>query len=182
MKILLVYPYFIEDRIHSEEIAAVPMGLYYIGAMLKSHGHKVEILNWHDAGQAQDLIKETLISRAPDIIGFSIVNANRWGAIDIAATAKAIDPGVSVVFGGIGATFLWEHLLTRFEQIDYIVMGEGEKTFLKLVSALEKGLSRDEMVQIPGMALRTSDGVLHSSRTWTPCPSRPAILISNTCR
>ena len=47
MKIWLIYPYFIEQRIHSDEIAAVPMGLYYIGAMLKSHGHAVEILNWH---------------------------------------------------------------------------------------------------------------------------------------
>ncbi|MGD9369549.1 MAG: hypothetical protein PVH87_27815 [Desulfobacteraceae bacterium] len=34
MKILLIYPYFLEPRIHAEEIAAVPMGLYYVGAVL----------------------------------------------------------------------------------------------------------------------------------------------------
>ena len=62
MKIQLIYPYFIEKRIHAEEIAAVPMGLYYIGAMLKSRGHHVEILNWHAAGDSPDMIKEALIS------------------------------------------------------------------------------------------------------------------------
>lgn len=43
------YPYFPEPRIHAKEIAAVPMGLYYIGALLKSQGHHAEILNWHSA-------------------------------------------------------------------------------------------------------------------------------------
>ncbi len=162
MKILLIYPYFIEKRIHVEEIAAVPMGLYYIGAMLKSRGHDVEILNWHAAGDSPDMIKETLISRKPDIIGFSILHANRWGAIDIARIAKAIDPRLPVVFGGIGATFLWEHLLKHFKEIDYIVLGEGEYTFLRLAQALDSGAGPDAVASIPGLALRTSQGVLQN--------------------
>ena len=77
MKILLIYPYFLEPRIHTEEIAAVPMGLYYIGALLKSQRHHVEILNWYDAKDSEDAIKEALISKNPDVIGFSIVHAIR---------------------------------------------------------------------------------------------------------
>jgi len=169
MKITLIYPYFLEKRIHVEEIAAVPMGLYYIGAMLKSRGHKVEILNWHAAGDSPDMIKETLISRKPDIIGFSILHANRWGAIDIARIAKALDPKVTVVFGGIGATFLWEHLLKHFQEIDYIVLGEGEYTFLRLTEALEEDPSPDRAAQIPGLALRTSKGI----RQTPPGPPIP---------
>jgi anaerobic magnesium-protoporphyrin IX monomethyl ester cyclase len=168
MKILLIYPYFIENRVHEEEIAAVPMGLYYIGAMLKSHGHHVEILNWHAAGDSQDTIKETLISRKPDIIGFSIVHANRWGAIEIARLAKALDPDLPVVFGGIGATFLWKHLLTHFRQIDYIVLGEGEFTFLRLAETLDGGATSDQVASIPGLALRTPEGIVQT-------PSAPPI-------
>lgn len=130
MKILLIYPYFIEDRLHAEEIAAVPMGLFYVGAMLKAHGHQVEILNWHNMGRRPDAIKEALVARNPHIIGFSIVHANRWGAIDIARLAKSLNPKVSIVMGGIGATFLWHHLLSHIAQIDYIVVGEGEYVFL----------------------------------------------------
>jgi anaerobic magnesium-protoporphyrin IX monomethyl ester cyclase len=162
MKIFLIYPYFIEKRIHVDEIAAVPMGLYYIGALLKSRGHAVEILNWHAAQDSTDMIKETLISAQPDIIGFSILHANRWGAIDIARIAKALDPHVPVVFGGIGATFLWKHLLEHFPEIDYIVLGEGEYTFLNLAEALGSGAGPEQVAAIAGLALRTSDGILQT--------------------
>lgn len=160
MNIVLVYPYFLEARIHVEEIAAIPMGLYYVGAMLKAHGHSVDIVNWHRRPDSMDPIKETLISKHPDIIGFSIVHANRWGAIDIAGLAKRIDPQVTVVVGGIGATFLWRHLLTHFEQIDYAVLGEGERTFLHLIEALEQNASLQQISEISGLALRNGADIM----------------------
>jgi anaerobic magnesium-protoporphyrin IX monomethyl ester cyclase len=167
MKIWLIYPYFIEQRIHSEEIAAVPMGLYYVGAMLKSRGHAVEILNWHARPDRPETIRAALAAGQPDLIGFSILHANRWGAIDIARTAKALNPDVPVVFGGVGATFLWEHLLTHFEQVDYIVLGEGEYTLLRLVQALENSATTTQLAAIPGLALRTSAGPV---KTADPTP------------
>ena len=60
-----------------------------------------------------------------------------WENIEIAGIAKQIDPGVTVVFGGIGATFLWNHFLTHFREVDYVVIGEGEYTFLELIRGLE---------------------------------------------
>ena len=162
MKILLIYPYFLEKRIHAEEIAAVPMGLYYIGALLKSRGHHVDILNWHAAGDSPDMIKETLISGRPDIIGFSVLHANRWGAIDIARIAKELDPRMPVVFGGIGATCLWRHLLEHFSQIDFVILGEGEFTFLRLAEVLEGGGDPGQVAAIPGLALRTSGGIIQT--------------------
>ena len=154
LKILLIYPYFLEARIHTEEISAVPMGLYHVGAMLKSRGYDVEIINWHCRPDSMDLIKEVLISKKPVIIGFSIVNANRWGAIDIAELAKQLDPNIKIVCGGIGATFLWRHLLTHFKAIDFVVLGEGELTFLNLVAALERRESTEQIADIAGLALR----------------------------
>jgi anaerobic magnesium-protoporphyrin IX monomethyl ester cyclase len=154
MKILLIYPYFIEPRIHVEEIAAIPMGLYAIGAALKANGHHVEIVNWHNAKDSPDTIKETLISKAPDVVGCSILHANRWGGIEIARLAKSIDPNVHVVFGGIGATFLWHHLLTHFKEIDTIVLGEGERTVLALLDQLAAKAGPDAIAAIPGLALR----------------------------
>ena len=38
MEILLIYPNFIEERVHEEDVRVVPIGLYYIGALLKEHG------------------------------------------------------------------------------------------------------------------------------------------------
>jgi anaerobic magnesium-protoporphyrin IX monomethyl ester cyclase len=132
MKILLIYPYFLEERIHKEDIGAVPIGLFYVGAVLKDNHYDVDILNWHDIGKSPEKIKETIESKNPDIIGMSVVHANRWGGIDIAGIAKKINPEIKIVFGGIGATFLYEHLLTHFREIDFCVLGEGSMPFCSL--------------------------------------------------
>jgi anaerobic magnesium-protoporphyrin IX monomethyl ester cyclase len=167
MKILLVYPYFIDPRLHVEEIAAVPMGLYYVAATLKAHDHQVKICNWYDMGGRIEAIKLHLESYQPDIIGFSIVHANRWGAIDIAQLAKELDPRVKIVLGGIGATFLWEHLLTHFAQFDYVVVGEGEFAFLNLVEGIHKKASAETLATIAGLALRIAGQAVQ------PIPARP---------
>ena len=153
MKIVLIHPYFIEARVHgAEEIAAAPIGLYYVGAMLRHNGYAVEILNWHDrAGQDAAMARE-LQELQPDVVGFSVLHANRWGAIETARLVRRHLPQAKVVFGGIGASLLWEHLLTHFDEVDAVVVGEGEETFLALVRSLENGgqLPAD----LPGLALR----------------------------
>jgi radical SAM superfamily enzyme YgiQ (UPF0313 family) len=153
MKIFLIYPYFLEDRIHTYDVSVPPIGIYYVGAMLKENGYEVQILNWYDARNAAELIEQILTKEQPDILGFSILHANRWGAIDIATMAKNIDPDITVVLGGIGATFLWEQLLAHFKCIDYIVLGEGEISFLQLVQAIDTGKDF-EAIKIPGIAFR----------------------------
>ncbi|TFG43858.1 MAG: radical SAM protein [Syntrophobacterales bacterium] len=153
MKILLIYPYFLDARLNAEDIQSPPMGIYDVAAVLKEHGHAVEVLNWHDRAIAPETITAALREKAPQVIGFSILHANRWGGIEIARVAKRIDPGITVVFGGVGATHLWEHFLTHFPEIDFIVMGEGEHPVLRLVAALEGNALVDPQ-EIPGLAFR----------------------------
>ncbi len=172
MKILLIYPYFLEDRIHTDDVSVPPIGIYYVGAMLKENGYDCQILNWHDAPKSTQLIETMISQEQPDILGFSILHANRWGAIDIARTAKKINPHITVVFGGIGATFLWEQLLTHFICIDYIVLGEGEHSFLQLVQAIESQRP-NQIKTIPGLAYRHQ----HKARQ-----NRQAPLIENLDR
>jgi len=138
LKILLIYPYFVEERIRGEDIRPVPMGLYSVGAVLKDAGYDVEILNWHDINKRPEKIRETFAGSKPDVIGLSILHGNRWGGIEIARIAKDVDPDVTVVFGGVGATFLWKHFLKHFPEVDFVVTGEGEYSFLNLVRALER--------------------------------------------
>ena len=160
MKILLIYPYFLEDRVHEEEISFVPLGVYYVGAVLKENNFDVEILNWHKVNKTSyDVIKETLIEKKPDVIGFSIMHANRWGGIEIARIAKQIDPKVKIVFGGIGTTFLWKHLLKHFKEIDYAVLGEGEYTFLTLLKCIQKQ-NYKEIRNVKGIAYRKKNKVV----------------------
>jgi radical SAM superfamily enzyme YgiQ (UPF0313 family) len=160
MKILMIYPYFLEDRINVDEISVPPQGIYYVAAACKQQGYDVEVLNWFDGNRTSGQIRQTLAEKQPDVIGFSILHANRWGGIEIAAIAKEIDPGVQIVFGGIGASYLWKHLLAHFTQIDYVVIGEGEYTFIKLIQYLSEGRASD-ISAIGGIALRQDGRVIH---------------------
>ncbi|MCF8143393.1 MAG: radical SAM protein [Deltaproteobacteria bacterium] len=168
MKILLIYPYCLEERIHEDDVRVPPIGLYYVAAVLRENHYDCEILNWHQINRTPERIRETLAAKAPDVIGISVLHANRWGAIEIARIAKAVDPSVRVVFGGVGPTLLWEHFLKNFKEIDFCVLGEGEYAFLNLIQSIEKKDSR-AIEKIPGIALRKKGGVVN---TKAPIPIR----------
>jgi len=178
MKILLIYPYFIEDRIQAEEISVLPIGIYSVAAVLKENHYDVEILNWYDIDKTPEKIGEVLQEKKPDVIGFSVLNGNRWGGIEIARTAKQLDTSVKVVFGGIGPTFLWEHFLTHFSEVDFVVIGEGDYTFLALIRWLDKGGDTDPSsirgiaFRKKGKAVRTADPESIEDLDALPIPAK----------
>jgi anaerobic magnesium-protoporphyrin IX monomethyl ester cyclase len=153
MKVLLVYPYFIDHRINEEDVSAIPMGLYYVAAILRANGYAVDILNAYDLRGTPHRIYQVLGDKRPDIVGFSILHANRWGGIDIARMVKKVTPAAVVVFGGVGATFLWKHFLTHFPEIDYVIRGEAEYSFLELIRWLENPPAHP-LSHIHGLAFR----------------------------
>jgi len=114
MKILLIYPYCLEDRLQEEDVSVVPIGVYYVAALLKEDDYDVEILNWYNINKAPERINQVLINKKPDIIGLSILHANRWGGIEIARIAKGIDPDVKIVFGGDWFYLPMETLFDKF--------------------------------------------------------------------
>ena len=65
MKILLIYPYFLEDRVHVDEISVPPQGIFYVAAFCKQHGHEVEVLNWFDIHRTPHRIRETREKKQP---------------------------------------------------------------------------------------------------------------------
>ncbi|NJB69044.1 radical SAM superfamily enzyme YgiQ (UPF0313 family) [Desulfobaculum xiamenense] len=155
-KILLVYPYWLEDRTHTEDVVCVPIGLYWIAALLKENGFDVELRNWSDRKDDPESIRAELAAIAPDIVGLSIMQANRFGGLEIAEIARQVNPQVVNVFGGVGATTLWEFLLSTYAQVDCCIVGEGEYTMLELAQTVESG--RRDFAAIAGLALRGVDG------------------------
>ncbi len=162
MKIFLINPYCLEERLTDYDIKVVPIGLYYIGAVLRESGHECHILNWYDINKRPHEMREAFLQHRPDIIGISIMHANRWGGIEIARLAKELLPDTLVVFGGPGATFLWRHLMDNFPEIDLIIRGEGEQTFSELVQATEDG--QKDLGHIKGLVFRNHSKVICNYR------------------
>jgi radical SAM superfamily enzyme YgiQ (UPF0313 family) len=178
VKILLIYPYCLEDRLHSDDAGVVPIGLFYVGALLKENNYDVEILNWHDIHKTPERIREAIAEKRPDVIGFSILHANRWGGIEIARIAKAIRRQLKIVFGGIGASFLWEHFLRHFKEIDFVVTGEGEYSFLDLVRCIEQENDKN-IGKIRGIAFRQQGNIV---RTADAPPTRNLDRLPNPAK
>lgn len=131
----------------------MPIGLYNIAAVLKHNEYEVALLNLNAGGHSPEQVMRSIEQFRPDVIGFSILNANRWGGIDLARRAKALDASIVTVFGGVGASYLWKHLLTHFAEIDYVVIGEGERVFLDLVRCVERDVGLN-VGRLGGVAFR----------------------------
>jgi len=173
MKVLLIYPYFLESRPDPADVAPCPIGLYWVAAALVEQGHQVEILNWFTQEMLPPSLEDFFRDRRPDLIGFSVLNANRWGAVEIARIARQVVPAAKIVFGGVGATCLWRHLLEQHPEIDGIVLGEGERTLVNLAERWATGESGG-LDGIAGLAWRR-DGVPHAVEPAAPIADLDAL-------
>ncbi len=166
-KILLVNPSCLDERISGEDAGIVPIGLYYIAALLMENGFDTKIINLADSkDDPVKAFKKYITIEQPDIIGFPVINPNRWNAMDCAGAARQILPDIIIIFGGPAPTFLADHLLNACPDIDFIVTGEGEITFLELVIKLETD-KKGSFENINGIVFKKNDRVLKTS------PRRP---------
>jgi radical SAM superfamily enzyme YgiQ (UPF0313 family) len=127
--------------------------------MLREAGHRVEVLNLSRLGGKPEPIKALLTEYRPDAVGCSVVNANRWGGIEVARLAKQVNPKVTTLLGGPAATFLDEFFINNFDEIDYVVRGEGEYSTRDLIAALEMGRP-EAAADIPGLTFRQGSRVV----------------------
>jgi anaerobic magnesium-protoporphyrin IX monomethyl ester cyclase len=145
VKILFVNPACLDKRITDEDARVVPIGLYYMAALLLEKGFDARIINLAAQNTEKDAEKDTIQifqevieKEKPDLIGFSVTNPNRINAVACAKAAKKSLPNAWIVFGGPAPTFMAAHLFTVCPEVDIMVKGEGETTILSLVKALAK--------------------------------------------
>lgn len=120
--------------------------------------------------EQMDFIKDDELARVisslerPRIIGISVLTISSKRAYELAEKIKAIDPGSTVVLGGIHPTVLPEEAL-RHSGVDAVVRGEGEETFLEII----RNIFQDkDYRKIPGMSFIMNGKVTHN-------PERPLI-------
>jgi radical SAM superfamily enzyme YgiQ (UPF0313 family) len=74
----------------------------------------------------------------PDLVGLSMRSCDSNMVAEIAKRIKKIKPDVKIVVGGVHVSIDPE-FVQRNENYDYIIAGEGEVSFIKLIQAREKG-------------------------------------------
>ncbi len=131
---------------------AESIGLEYISAVLKQHGHKVSLV--FDRALFNDdtyinipwlkgllkpvsIVAKEALNENPDIIGFSVLtNAYSW-SLAVAREIKKIK-NVPIIFGGIHPTLVPEEVMSN-KEVDIVCRGEGEYALLELVESIGSG-------------------------------------------
>jgi anaerobic magnesium-protoporphyrin IX monomethyl ester cyclase len=131
-----------------------PIGLAYIAAVLLENGYEVRIIDavaegmdnqkmtesgLTRVGLSEDDIKSKIEACHPDIVGITCMFTSlAQDAHNVARIVKQLYPKCLVVFGGVHPTAVPEIVLAD-ENVDIVVRGEGELTFLELIRRLETG-------------------------------------------
>ncbi len=87
------------------------------------------------------------------VIGFSAFHHNVPLILDMAARIKKINPSKIIVVGGPQTTYDAESLYA--DQIDFLIIGDGEVIFEELLNTLDNG-SHPDLVQ--GIAYKSAEG------------------------
>lgn len=115
-----------------------PLGLAYVAQHLIDQGHSIELLDLNVAGFNPERIKSRLRRMRPDLVGVSSHTETFPNALQLAHLVKEWDSSTPVMIGGPHATLRPLETLAE-PDIDFVVVGEGERSAVELVAALEAG-------------------------------------------
>ncbi len=138
MKIVFINPNTGRAERIENEAAWPPLGLLYLGSVLQNAGHEVKVIDNARVQLPVEKVVERVKREDPGVVGVSALTPTFKQGIKIASAIKAEIPDVKTVFGNYHATFTYERLLAKYPIVDYVVLGEGEHTFLELVKVLEQ--------------------------------------------
>lgn len=154
MKILLINPPFYYS--HPLASRKEPLGIAYVAAFLRYHGYDVEILDaigggvhkegdhWR-YGFSQEELRRRILAAKADIVGITcLYSIAAKGALEVASLVKEIDNKIITVMGGAHPTVFPEETM-KDSNVDFIILGEGEKSFLDLVRSIEQAASLQDL-------------------------------------
>jgi anaerobic magnesium-protoporphyrin IX monomethyl ester cyclase len=107
-------------------------------------------------------IVSDLYQQNPEVIGFSCYIWNIEETIKVISFLKKIDPSLIIVLGGPEVTYDTAEWMERISEVDFIVIGEGEKTFKDLLSTIDQ---RGDFSKVAGIAYRDQDQVVVTPQT-----------------
>ncbi|MBU4444074.1 tetratricopeptide repeat protein [bacterium] len=133
-----------------------PMGYAALDSVLTKHGHEVELMftvAYHLSDQ--DIIKKVKESKA-QIIGLGGMFPYLQRAEMLVKLIREARPDVKIVLGGWMVTYVPQLVLQK-TSADFLIRGEGEIAFLKLVNCLE---NNSDYSEIKGLVCKEGNNIV----------------------
>ena len=141
MKILLVCTPF-ESPAH-QTASSYPLGLIYLASVLEKEGHEIIGVKdylfepWEDT---KSEIEDILINQKPEVVLISCMTTNRTTSFKLAELVHNINQKIIILMGGVHPSVLYNQILKNYP-VDFIVIGEGEKSIVELIWSLEQEIN-----------------------------------------
>jgi len=148
-----------------------PLGLMYVAASLEQAGHEVQMLDNYLMQQSIEEVQQLVLKLQPSIIGITCGSATYKKCVETAKAIKQVLPNCKIVVGGWHASYMPESLLETSE-IDYAVMGEGERAVTELAAFLIKE-DYSGASSVAGVACRGSLGVIKNKPNFVDMDELP---------
>jgi len=138
MKVLLIDP---PHRIFPGLRMWTPsFGLLQLAAYLEREGTEVQILDGTALKNSWKDIASSLSTSKPDVIGITCsATCLSPEALQTISLCRRLSPKAKIIAGGSHFTLMAEPILKEIRELDYIVLGEGEIAFSKLLQNLSQG-------------------------------------------
>lgn len=158
MKITLIFP----PSTYQTKQTMPPLGIAWIAVVLRENGFRnVSLIDSVVNRYSNEKTVELLKREGPDVIGLSFGTQNRFYAFDLARLIKKNFPRIPIVAGGPHPTLTANDTLQNIPEIDIVVRGEGEYSFLDLIRTINK---KGNLESVKGISFRNKKGkILHNS-------------------
>jgi radical SAM superfamily enzyme YgiQ (UPF0313 family) len=89
-----------------------------------------------------------------------------FGALELARLCKQVNPECKVVLGGITASLFAEEIVSNHSYVDFIVKGDGEHPFFKLLEAIGREHSDAEISKVSGITYSDQSAIVDIPISW----------------
>ncbi len=127
-----------------------PLGLLYLATCLQNAGYEAKIIDCVPMKIGYEQLEKEISEYKPFMVGVTTYTPMMWDVLTTVNLAKKTCPETYTILGGHHPT-LYPSESIKYENVDFIIQGEGEESLVKLVQALETNQSNEELAKIDGI-------------------------------
>ena len=165
------------------EYIPFPFFLAYTAAILEKKSHEVIVDDGVAVNETKADFSDKIKSKKPDILLFETTTPTIDHDIGLTEKIKEVSPKTVICLAGAHASVFPQEILKKHKTVDYVLLGEYEMNFAKLVEFLDK---KKNPGKIDGIAFRNGDKIIINKQKLIadlnalPFPARH-LFPSNDC-
>jgi anaerobic magnesium-protoporphyrin IX monomethyl ester cyclase len=136
-----------------------PLGILSLAGYLeKTTKYDIEVLDTQPYEYGYNELRNILGKKMGDVVGITTMTFTLIDVIKTVTLVKQLSPETKVVLGG-PHVHISPNETINLPGVDFLVQGEGEKTFLKLLNNLN---NPDMLEQIPGLVFKRNGTIVNT--------------------